>query len=620
MKTLLKYLAPVVLTGCVCLDAAPPSDRADRSIFRYSHVPIWFDAPDDHTKYEADVLVQDMDLVDERDVKQWKAFVDRMHAQGKIVAAEMRPLTHLGKQQEYLMNDPGMQQAACVDFNLNRIKTPWMAGRAYQDLPVHFYCSNHPRYRAYLRHQIFMYVETGADAIMVDDGGGGLLASSQGGCFCQYCRIGFRDYLANKYSATQLAKLGIKDLSTFDYRDVVLRHADDPNSFRLARAKGEIPLFADFADFQTRSDADLFRSLQAMSSKLAGRHVPMGWDNVDFAGSRSLYYDFLDVFYSEINYQRFAVDGKGSDEQFPPGIVMLNKLSDALGKWHTPTPAPSSWGAIKTKNLTGLLKQWAAFSYANGGPLRYPRRGWCFGETSRWYYPPKDEFEPLYDFVRKNRVLLDDYRAVEQVGVLFTQSRGGGGDRYYRPLKHVAASLVNLNIPFGMAVAGDDQLRNRLKGNEADSFELMLVPEPARLVDGQQDIVKGWLDRKRAIAVKASDDVAAVVNGRIKPWASLDSGSGLWLFPRRIPGRKDASVVCHLVNSNYDSRLNRIVPQRAVTVSLRNALWNGAAARKVTYYTIGAAPVDLPFEKSADGVRVSIPEVDLWGILQVTSR
>ena len=613
-----KVLLVLLLVSVFGVTPISAADAAGARVrFKDSYVPAWFDGPDDYKHYDVDVMVQDMDLVDEINIKPWKAFVDRMHARGKLFFAEMRPLTQLGKQQEYLMSDPGMQEAVSVDFNLNPIKIPWMLGRAYKGHPVYFYCSNNPRYRAYLRQQIFMYAAAGADAIMVDDGGGAQFAFAHGGCFCPYCRTRFREYLAGKYTPEQLASLGIRNLDSFDYREVVLRHADNAKSFRLALSAGEIPLADDYDDFLKRSDAELFASLQRMASKLKGGHMPMGWDNVDFGGNYSLYYDSLDVFYSEINYQHFAVNGKGPDEEFPPGIIFLNKLSDALGKWFIPTPAPSSWTAFKTKNLTGLLQQWIAFSYANGGPLRYPRKGWCFGNTSRWYYPPKAEFEPIYDFVRKHRELLDDYEAVAQVGVLYTQNHRRSNDPYYGPLKYVCAELVNRNIPFGVAVAGDDWLKNRLRGDEAARFELMLVPEPLKLVDGQQEIVDRWKREKRAVEVRVDDDIVRRLGDRIDPLVAVEGDARVWLFPRRIPNQPGAAVVCHVVNRRYEAEDNRLIPQENVPIRLREALWGGKPVRKVTYYTIAAEPRELRFDAIDGGIRVSVPKLVLWGILRI---
>jgi hypothetical protein len=300
----------------------------------------------------------------------------------------------------------------------------------------------------------------------------------------------------------------------------------------------------------------------------------------------------------------------------PPGLVMLDKLAEALGKWYTPTPAPRSWQAIMEKNLTGLLRQWSALSYANGSALRYPRKGWVFSAATPWYYPPQEAFEPLYRFVRTHRELFDDYEAVKQVGVLFTQDTGGGGGPYYSPLKHVCAGLVQANVPFGFAVAGNEMLPNRLTGDEASRFELMLIPEPARLIDGQQAIVDRWKRENKAVAIPLAASVEAVVRDRVRPLVSLAGPSSVWLFARRTHGGA-GSVVCHLVGSDFDAATNRVRPQRNVVVRLRHALFGGRPVQRVTYHQVEGAPQPLATSADGDATVVTVPLVELWGLLKI---
>lgn len=323
------------------------------SILKRSHVAAWFDGPEDCLKYDVDLMIQDMDLVDELDLPKWKTQIDRLHGEGKLFFAELRPLTHLGKTFEYVMNDPGLQDAVCVDFNLNPIKVGWMADRSYKGRPVYFYCSNHPR---------------------------------------------------------------------------------------------------------------------------------------------------------------------------------------------------------------------------------YPRKGWCFGDTSRWYYPPQEDFEPLYDFVRTHRDLFDDYEAIEQVGVVFAKPSSNPAS----PLKRVWESLVNLNVPFGIVVAGDEWVPNRLSPDDVKRFELLLIPEPVTLDTAQRQVVEGWKSQKAAISISQQDDVGPRLAGRIAPLVSLESDSAVRFFPRTVPGRRGAPVVCHLVNWSYDGQANRALPQRDVKVRLRSAIAGDCHVTRVT--------------------------------------
>ena len=69
------------------------------------------------------------------------------------------------------VDDPGMREAVCLDFSLNPITPNWQASRAYKGRPLHFFCANNARFRAFLRHLVFMHAEAGVDGIFVDDSG-----------------------------------------------------------------------------------------------------------------------------------------------------------------------------------------------------------------------------------------------------------------------------------------------------------------------------------------------------------------------------------------------------------------------------------------------------------------
>lgn len=611
-------LALGVLVPRLSAGQAPsaPTRPVRPPVFKHSHIFAWFGA-EEAKRRKTDLVLRDMDLTSDLNVARWKDEIARLHLEGKKFWGELRPLTHVGRMEEFVMNDPGLQAAVCLDFDLQPIPIGWLTGHLYKGRQANFYCSNHPTFQAFLRNQIYLFAQAGVDGFMVDDGGGAFFAYAKDGCFCPHCQAGFREYLKGKYSVEELKAQGVDDPNKFDYRAFLLRQVANKQAYGQARKEGRLPFTRDFSTYLIRSDAALFRGLYDMVCKLSGKHIPIGWDNVDMAGNRAPYYPFWDVFYPEINYPAFSVSGKGPDDQLSPAIVMLNKVPDALGKWYTPSPAPRAWGSIRDKNLTGLLQQWIVFTYANGGVQRHPARGWCLDEKNPWYYPPMEKFKPIYDFIAKYPELFDDYEAVEQVGVLFTQTAGGGGAPYYTPLKHVCARLVDGNVPFGMAVAGDELLDNRLSGHEAARFELMLVPEPIRLIEGQDKIVERWKADGRAIAVTPDEDPVVKLAGRVQPFVALESASAVWLFPRAATGAAGAPLVCHLVASKYDPAANHTLPQKDVVVRLRASLWAGAAAKKVTYYTIDQAPRELPFDSRDGALRVTVPEVTLWGILKI---
>lgn len=571
-------------------------------------------------EYDLDLIAQQIDTVDETDVPRWKAAVDRLHAQGKLFFAGLLPATPAGRTMERLMEDPGLREAACLDFNLRPITPGWQAGRNHKGFPLTLFCSNHPRYRAFIRHLMFMYFETGPDGVFVDDSGGTPVSYKSGGCFCPYCMTRFRGYLRDKYTPAQWLALKLGDLDAFDYREVVRQHAADAAELTAARKRQEIPLDADFADFLRISDAELFQSLHSMADRQSGRHVLMSWDNFNFGSSRLAYYPTIDVLAPELTFRNFTSGHRTGDADYPPGIVLLNRLSDALGKWYSPIPAPPTWTVVKAGNLTGMVRLWIAATYANGGLPRYPRRGWCKmgkGGEIEWYDAPKAEFEPLYDFVRTHRDLLDGYENIAQVGVLSSEQSADISGPAGVPIRHVAESLVDLNMPFGVLLAGDRFLPQRLSPDDVRRFELILVPAATKLDAAQQQVVNGWLRSGAAFAVSPADEVSAQLAGRVSPLVALESKHDVRLFPRAIPGNQAAPIVCHLVNWAYDGATNQTPAQKDIRVRLRSALTGGAQVTKIIYHSVGRPAQSLPFTIRDGAVQVTVPDLELWGVLEV---
>jgi hypothetical protein len=76
--------------------------------------------------------------------------------------------------------------------------------------------------------------------------------------------------------------------------------------------------------------------------------------------------------------------------------------------------------------------------------------------------------------------------------------------------------------------------------------------------------------------------------------------------------------VCHLVNWGYDAATNQTPPQKDVRLRLRTALAGGSRITKVTYQTVGKPAQALDFAVRDEAIHVTIPEVALWGVLEMS--
>jgi len=511
----------------------------------------------------------------------------------------------------YLAKVPDLQSAVCVDIEGNPIIMPWMP-QVYEGVPTYWCCTNNPRYREYLRSQVILAMMAGADALFIDDHAGNAhkaLLSQCGGCFCDYCVAGFREYLKNKYTAAELRELGIEDIEGFDYREMVRKVASTRSAFIEAYRQGWIPLIEEYQAYQVMSIRILERELIELAREVRGTPIPVGVNAYNLAPEQIFDSDFVDYFAAEIDH--YASQGR-----IPSSLVFVYKLADALGKPLASTAHGSDWAYIKEKNLTGLVKQWIAFAYALGHHFMVPHHiPWCFvkvGGKTTWepYDCPTEEIAPLYIFVRQNADLFDGYEAVEQVGVLYSNLAFRRGVQNARD---VCWSLLNASMPFGLAAAGDEWLVNRLSEDELSRFELIVVPEPAMLEGEQQRLIEEWMAKGRAVSWTSINDLLQ----RVEPLASLEGAGKVWILPRRNPNNPEAPVVVHLINWDYDASKDKMNRQDNIAICLSHKLLGGREARSVTLLSPDSDPIQLPFENRPDGVHVTVPEVTLWSILKI---
>ncbi len=520
---------------------------------------------------------------------------------------------------EILAADPSLRQAVCLDVNNHPIVPPWLRDRVHKGVPSYWGCTNHPRFRRHLRDQVTFAILAGAEGLHLDDHVGtanvwfspawlslarlGLVGPP--GCFCDFCMQGFRDYLGDKYSPDELREKDIDDAGSFDYHEMIRRVADDLQGFMKAYERGEVPLMEDFLTFQLKAAARLVEELGGLAEKLRGKRIPVSANSSNLDPRHLVDSPYLECFVAEISHH--AQEGR-----IPTRAIFAYKLADALGKPVAATADGGDWAHVKERNLTGLVKLWVVLSYAFGHRLMPPHNQWCYTHEkgTHWYKGPMKEYAPLYRFVRNNADIFDGYEALEQVGVIYSNLAYRQGER---AVHDACRGLLRANVPFGLVLAGDDWLISRLAEEESSRFELIVVPEPTLLDGEQRRVIDKWVADGRAIPWVNEKNVLE----RVEPLTSLESASKVWMLPRKIPGRQDAPVVCHVVNWSYNASTDRMNRQSHVRVHVANKLFGRKKARNVTLLSPEREPTELSFEIRPDGISLTIPEVNLYGILRL---
>ncbi len=248
------------------------------------------------------------------------------------------------------------ERGRILDLDGNRVAAPWMRG-----WNGYWGCANSPEWRASYLATAKKCLDIGADCLQMDDPPCNLAAVAWGGCFCDHCVAGFRQFLKEKVPAQELGKLRAAQAEAFDYR-AYLRERKAPAGDAFARWND--PLKKHFAEFQRQAVAAFYAWVRPELDKHAGRHVPVSSNNYD--GRWSFPYDLFDFGMAEL-----PARGATAAELF-------QKFRDA----HARGKAQAFTFVSEDKSLT---RKAIATAYACGGHLIVPWDVYMGSNVPRYY-------------------------------------------------------------------------------------------------------------------------------------------------------------------------------------------------------------------------------------------
>jgi len=570
--------------------AAQPGDRA----IRRSDVVFMYDNPDRYEAYGCTV----MGWAGHADPKR----VALAHSKGvRLYSCSVGFLTEFAGVIDF---SPDFLDAACRDFEGKPYLVPWLWNHKHKGQPASWWCTNSPLYRRYLDQRLAETMAAKPDGLHIDDyrGTSGSVTWLSGG-FCRHSMAAFRDYLKTRVAPEKLAQLGIVDLEHFDYREFLVAHGVTPDQYKKQRAS--LPLAGEFLDFHVRANTDYVAQYRKHGEELRGGPLTLSVNSELGSAQALAIAPHLSTFCCEVSQQAPRL-------QPPTHPVAIYKLADALGRPVAATASGQDWAFIMDRKLPGLVRTWTALSYAFGQNFMAPHRQWCYTQQkgTHWYDGPTEEYAWLYQFVRQNARLFDDYEAVAPVGVVYNNAaarKGRGG------IEPVCTELASQNVPFGVVIAGDDWLPYRLDAERLAQFKAVVVTDDTDL-DPEQ---KKLLDRVDAVGRLVRWPDKKHLAELVPPPATIEGSTQVWAVPRAIPGDPKAPAVVHLLNRAYDAAKDSMIPQRDLTVRLRRDLFAGRAFSKAVLHAPKAQPLPLELASAPDSITIRVPALDLWGIVEL---
>jgi hypothetical protein len=240
-----------------------------------------------------------------------------------------------------------------------------------------------------------------------------------------------------------------------------------------------------------------------------------------------------------------------------------------------------------------------------------PHRQWCYNKQkgTHWYDGPTGEYAWLYRFVRDHANLFDGYTAIAPVAVVYDNAARRENQGNIEP---ICTALAEANIPFTVAVAGDNWLDYQLDDDRLKQFKQVIIREPLAMDAAQLETVESVRGSGRLVTWKDASTLA-----HIDQPVTLDGSDHVMVIPRTCLDRPDSPLVVHLLNRQYDGQRDRMVPQGPFTVRLDQDLVGKFTARGATLYAPRAEPVALRLRHEARDICLEIPALDLWGIITI---
>ncbi|MCS7305725.1 MAG: hypothetical protein NZ602_11550, partial [Thermoguttaceae bacterium] len=257
-------------------------------------------------------------------------------------------------------------------------------------------------------------------------------------------------------------------LANFDYGQFLRSRGIKLDEY--LKRRWAMPLAREFLDFQMKANTRFVAQFRREAEKLRGKPIALAVNSHLASPEQLCIAPHLTYFCCEVDHQA----AKG---QLPGHPIYVYKLADGLRRPVASTASGYDWAWINQHRKEGLVRLWIALSYAMGHHFMAPYYQWCYTQEkgTHWYDGPDEAYAWVYQFVRHKARLFDGYEALAPVAVIYDNAARRQGRANIEP---ICIRLAELNIPFTVAVQGDDWLEGyQLSPEKLAGFRAVIVPK-----------------------------------------------------------------------------------------------------------------------------------------------
>ncbi|MBU0630924.1 MAG: hypothetical protein KKC80_08450 [Candidatus Margulisbacteria bacterium] len=515
-----------------------------------------------------------------------------------------------------------------------------------------YFCCSQPAWRDYLKDAARSAVETGADGFCLITGN-----NEDGRCFCSSCEAYFREYLKAKYTAPELAALGIADINTFDYSDYLRGKGYTQNDLYGDNDKSGIPLLEDYkrSNDQTYLSyvQDLINTAKTYGKSdllvMMSREGPAESTTVKYSSIEAFtFYTDFDVLSNIFSYQENtqAPVYKYEKAMFPSVPIVTQPVDLSMGGIATQTSDPEKYlyGCI-AEALANKVSYYDVHDYGLWNNL------WL-----DWSIDPSFNLK-IKDFLQAYNAAFDPgtLQSYAKIGVLYSTKTQLTG-QWLRPAT-ASASFLGLGKALSKAGFQYDVIFNSTGEHRAETISAgALDPYEIVIIAGTYSLTAR---ERSALLAFANGGGTLIAYGEIDGSLSLTPGetaygSGrIYYNPASVPksyAQTAGATYLATIESDVNNYLSGKIIKGITQTHLNRQVWKTAdpervylhlvnhdVANKVTSLTVSLelpagfgpdklycaspdlAEQELAYTRNGQSITFIVPELDVWDLLILTS-
>ena len=303
------------------------------------------------------------------------AFIRKVHDLGVEFGGAINAGSYAGPQTPWDWNVIGSEA--------QRLVPSWMR---QWPRPNPWGCANNPEFREGHVRAALAAVQAGADLLHRDEPGQNRWAADWGGCFCRHCLAGFRTWLAEHADQAELEKLGVVDLSSFDYGSYC-RSRGAPSGDAFPKWQGD-PLLAHFRQFQIDSSVAFNHWWREELNRRVGRPIAVSCNN----GARR--WTPIELAFD------YCIGELRRNHATPARLYAVMQTARSQGRTQSvtmpldgnDTPESAGWVAVTRRTIATM--------YALGSHIEMPWDTFLPAPSHRRYFGRPENYADLTAFVR----------------------------------------------------------------------------------------------------------------------------------------------------------------------------------------------------------------------------